>query len=481
MEGLIIVCLLWGEVQVSESSNLDLFPHIVSVEGNYIVEWEGVSESGSFEIYVRALDSDCNPISTPLKVSEGGAGHRLNGTIISSGDGAMVSWINHQNKKVYAIKVNSQGDIHEDWQPPYHHPVEVYTSYDLQTPAVCEDGHGGAVFVWVTYNETTKKYYLIATRLNASGENPNPEIWPDTLLTASYTLKMPKITGNDKAVVAWVEEQRRQHGDHKETARVFKCTVLNVETGEPGAFVVIDEIWKKDDGDKGYHNYAARKIMSYDFVVDRDVNDIYFVWNYWFTVEGKWKERIYFKKVDLISSTNTMEPPSPLIIVAENAPTPSDPRDSNYMEFFTKFKWARVGGKNGIAYVTYSEGITSKQVKIAKIFPLSGVAWNKAVNVNTAYSNNVNPKIFINEDDYPIVLWTRNKCINFDEPCNHSEAVLYGVKIDPDDGDVLDSHPFSSNTQAWSFDFLVDGTDVIGVWNGLNGNDWNIYVEKVSF
>ncbi len=476
MEGLIIVCLLWGEVQVSESSNLDLFPHIVSVEGNYIVEWEGVSESGSFEIYVRALDSGCNPISTPLKVSEGGAGHRLNGTIISSGDGAIVSWINHQNKKVYAIKVNSQGDIHEDWQPPYHHPVEVYTSYDLQTPALCEDGNGGAVFVWVTYNKSTKKYYLIATRLNASGENPNPEIWPDTLHTSSYTLKMPRIkyAGNDKAVVAWVEDAHIS----SQTSWELRYITLNIEDGSHSDVIVVDRVWEKDGP---YYNRGARKIMSYDLVVDKDAHDIYFVWNYWFTVKNNWKERIYFKKVDLIYSTHTMEPPAPLIIVAQNSPTPSDPRDSNYMEFFTKFKWARVEGKNGIAYVTYSEGLTSKQIKIAKIYPLSGVAWNKAVNVNTAYSNNVNPKIFINEDDYPLVLWTSNKCINFDEPCNQPEAVLCGAKIDPNNGNVLEFHQFSSDTQAWSFDFVVDGTDVIGVWNGLNGNDWNIYLNKISF
>ena len=83
--GLVLVGVMVGETMISDSPLLDLFPHIARAGNNYIVEWEAETSSGSFEIFVRAIDGNGNVISSPLQVSsDDQGGHRLNGTIISS-------------------------------------------------------------------------------------------------------------------------------------------------------------------------------------------------------------------------------------------------------------------------------------------------------------------------------------------------------------------------------------------------------------
>ncbi len=165
MRGLIFLglfSLLYGWV-VSDGPQLELFPKVVDTGDNTVVViWED-SRNGSFDIFAQKIDTETGSklwdnngvaVSNPRGLDQ--QGHRLNSTVIGDGSGGVIcAWINHAERKVYAQRINSNGEIPygTNWYANNTKGVPIYTSYDLQTPALCEDGNGGAVFVWVVIDK----------------------------------------------------------------------------------------------------------------------------------------------------------------------------------------------------------------------------------------------------------------------------------------------------------------------------------------
>ncbi len=188
--------VVFGGIVNRETYGLQLFPKVVDVGGDkYMVVWED-TRNESIEIYAQLIDGEGNPQWNEDKLlSQDGTrefiGHRMVSRVVGSGSGAIIGFINYYgisgvSKGINATKITRTGSR---WSPD---TVVNITSTVTEDYALCEDGHGGAVFVWV--EKKGSEYYLKARHLDADGgdvwNNPG---WEDphvaVLHTAFYTLK----------------------------------------------------------------------------------------------------------------------------------------------------------------------------------------------------------------------------------------------------------------------------------------------------
>jgi hypothetical protein len=150
---------LFADLQITNNSNLQLFPKVVEASGGqFVITWCDNRQSGAhFEIYSNATNSSVsnkvggsdNDLSTPDPAD----GHRLHAEMVSSNNGAMVAWVNHKTQEVWTIRVDQNGDIDGVFNNGTGTPVLVHPAAFMTPPEMCSDGAGGAIFDKILIND----------------------------------------------------------------------------------------------------------------------------------------------------------------------------------------------------------------------------------------------------------------------------------------------------------------------------------------
>ncbi len=203
--------VLWtiDGVGICTAPNRQLAPQIVSDgSGGAIVAWQDNRAGGTYDVYIRRIDSSGNPLWTADGVAFCTAtGNQQTPQIVSDGaGGAIVVWEDYRgpaSPDIYVRRIDSSGNAL--WTSD---GVAVCTATNSQQAAqIVSDGAGGAIVVWQDGRSGTGNDIYVR-RISSSGS----ALWLADgvpLSTATNSQQAPQIVsdGAGGAVVAWQDNR----------------------------------------------------------------------------------------------------------------------------------------------------------------------------------------------------------------------------------------------------------------------------------
>ena len=495
---LLIICgisPLLADSQINHTTtNLQLFPKVVQAGSNFLFTWcdnRPTTSDCEFEIFSTATNSNLSNSGFSdyeLSVPTGGrAGHRLHTEIVPSirsitnDTGAIVAWVNHNDQKVYTMRITHSGN--SDW----FNLVQVHDASFMTPPQMCSDGVGGAYFAWV--EKDGDDYDLNVKRITSSG---GEGFSAQTIATSSKPITLPRIclANSDTAKVAWVEPDmsviRRidttwkdedktvidkidtvfgtwwvklsgvnSNGDVQDTVDVdstnylwanpiysYYWTGLNIARGDGYTIVAMRHQYTTFADPPKYRAYKTeelyvRRVLDNGSKSSRVTLDYY-------DYPGDFYERPLYTR-ECFSCRST-----PVIAASSDS--------GAYLA------WESGSWNDGLG-----EKSSNSDINVAKINSSDSVVLNSIIS-SLGNTSNRAPQI-ICDGSNALVVWQ-----SMDREGTESE--LHKCKIT---GTTVGSADTISS-DAFSFDLIPAGdTTAVVTWNEQSGSDWDIYAEKITY
>lgn len=468
--------MLVADTSVSTAANLQLFPKVTHPDGGgYIFAWVSNKDHQDFEIYTRAFDSNLSNGSSEIDIStpDPADGHRLHAEIVTSikdtDKGAMVAWVDHYTQKVYALRVEQDGDI-DGYFNSDGTPLEVHPAAFMTPPQMCSDGAGGAIFVWV--EKSGSNYILKAKKITSSGgDGWNPAT--QDIATSAHTIRDPKIVSEGSyAYLMWVDYRDprtwEEEGEQKEKYDLSSLYVQKIAVSDGS------KQWGENDKHFYKPQYQTSPIKGFNFVVN-EAGGITAVWR-------EWHYKNQYTRIKAGSCNSSGSDTVDIDIQIVN--TDEEPKFIPGLGVPDLIPRYSSGTSKG-CILCWDQRVYEGSIKdepdprdiYYAVLSHDGSSVGDTVKVNTsgAYMINAGPMIVEDANHNGIIVWHSGWM-------RQTVAKILTRKL------TVSNWSFSnqvevSNTSSYAgaFDVIQDGSSgAVVVWGCNPGGDWDIYANKIT-